>query len=162
MDWGLAIESEREVLKRILALFYALAVLTDRASGRSRPVRCFVLWILRPAVAVALDCIADARPLNVALVRERCDSIAEARRYSRCFRAAARSMKRLIKELARCKAHEEALSISVNRRPLVLAASSGRRLADRNLLALLRNLAPVLAGLSSDACAPALLRLDTS
>lgn len=57
MDWKLAMEEERAMLKRIVALLFALADLAESASGRSRPVRAFVLWLLRPAEAVARDFI---------------------------------------------------------------------------------------------------------
>jgi len=109
MDWKLAIEREREVLKGIVALFCALAALTDSLCGRSHPVRRLVLWILKPGLAIALDCIAIAGPLGQAFTREASDSLAEARRYSRCFRAAARSVKRSLKALNRCEAGERAL-----------------------------------------------------
>ena len=104
MDWSETIEEEREVLKRIIALFYALARLTDGVCNRSYPVRCFILWLLNPTIVIALDIIADAGPVHQRFIWWRTDSIAEARRYSRCFRAAARSMKRQIKELDRCEA----------------------------------------------------------
>jgi hypothetical protein len=77
-------------------------------------LRCFVLWIMRPAMEIALDCIADAGPVPEALLQESIDSMAEARRYSRCFRAAARSMKGLLKALDRCEAYEEAYSMGFN------------------------------------------------
>lgn len=49
MEWKV----ETEVLKRVIALLFALAELADRASVVSRPVRLHVLGILRPAEAVA-------------------------------------------------------------------------------------------------------------
>ena len=49
MEWN----AETDMLKRIIALLFALAGLADRAGARSRPVRCLVLGILRPAEAVA-------------------------------------------------------------------------------------------------------------
>jgi hypothetical protein len=125
MDWDLAIEKEREKLKRIVALFYALAVLADRICSRSRALRCFVLWIMRPAMEIALDCIADAGPVPEALLQESIDSMAEARRYSRCFRTAARSMKGLLKALDRCEAYEEAYSMGFNNYSTDFGASFG-------------------------------------
>jgi len=115
MDWSLAIKEEREVLKRMVALFYALAALADLLSRRSSRVRSLVLWILRPAVAIALDYIADAGPVQEAFLRESGDSMAEAKRYSRCFRAAARSLKGLLKALDRCEAYEDVSPICANR-----------------------------------------------
>ena len=142
MDWDLAIEKEREKLKRIVALFYALAVLADRICSRSRPLRCFVLWIMRPAMEIALDCIADAGPVPEALLQESIDSMAEARRYSRCFRAAARSMKGLLRALDRC----EAYSMGFNRCPPLFGPTLGRRFTASDLLASLRNLASAITG----------------
>jgi hypothetical protein len=43
MDWKRAIEEERAALGRIAALLYALAVLAERAAGRSPVVRSLVL-----------------------------------------------------------------------------------------------------------------------
>lgn len=45
--------AENQALVRIVAMLIALAALAERVHGRSRPVRCLVLWILRPAEAVA-------------------------------------------------------------------------------------------------------------
>jgi hypothetical protein len=45
-------ETDRDVLKRIIALLFALAELADRASIAPYSVRCHVLAILRPAEAV--------------------------------------------------------------------------------------------------------------
>jgi hypothetical protein len=45
-------DTEREVLKRIIAMLFALAELADRASLSPFPVRCHVLCILRPVEAV--------------------------------------------------------------------------------------------------------------
>lgn len=158
MDWELAIKEEREVLKRIVALFYALAALTDSAAGRSRPVRCFVLWILRPAMAIALDYMADAGPVQEALLRERNDSIAEARRYSRCFRAAARSMKGLLRALDRCEAPEEAFLIFADRHLPEPRASFGFRFVSRDLLASINSLVQAGDGLrQASATGPPLL-----
>jgi hypothetical protein len=145
MDWDLAIEKEREKLKRIVALFYALAVLADRICSRSRPLRCFVLWIMRPAMEIALDCIADAGPVPEALLQESIDSMAEARRYSRCFRTAARSMKGLLKALDRCEAYEEAYSMGFNATRL-FRSFVRPPFHRQHLLASLNNLASAITG----------------
>lgn len=50
---------EVEALKRLVAMLLALAALAERASGVSRPVRCLVLCILRPAVATAGAFVAE-------------------------------------------------------------------------------------------------------
>jgi hypothetical protein len=105
MDWKLTIETERTVLKRILALFLSLAILADRTCGRALPVRCLVLWMLRPAEALALREIFEAGQMSLygSLAQSRCGSLAEARRLARCFRAAARAVQKQLKALARCR-----------------------------------------------------------
>lgn len=50
IDWAI----ERQGLKRIVALLFALADLADCAAERSLAVRALVLWILRPAADIAL------------------------------------------------------------------------------------------------------------
>ena len=59
MDGSEAIEVNRETLKRIAATLLALAMLAERASGMSRPVRCLVLWILRTAEAIAREFVTE-------------------------------------------------------------------------------------------------------
>ena len=56
---GLAIRDDR-TLGRIVATLVALAVLAERAAGRSYPVRCLVLFILRQAESVAGSFVAEA------------------------------------------------------------------------------------------------------
>ena len=46
MDWNSAIENDRQMLKRIVALLFALAGLAERLCGLPRPVRALVLLIL--------------------------------------------------------------------------------------------------------------------
>ncbi|MEO4001172.1 hypothetical protein [Mesorhizobium sp. CAU 1732] len=58
MDWKRAMEKERAALGSIVAMLCALAVLAERASGRSPAVRSLVLWFLRQAEAVARDVVA--------------------------------------------------------------------------------------------------------
>ncbi|MEO4000563.1 hypothetical protein [Mesorhizobium sp. CAU 1732] len=58
MDWKRAVEEERAALGRIVAMLCALAVLAERASGRSPAVRSLVLWFLRQAEAVAREFVA--------------------------------------------------------------------------------------------------------
>ena len=57
MDRNGGVDGDRAVLQRIVALLFALAVLADRASSRSRAVCLFVLNILRQAEAVAQECL---------------------------------------------------------------------------------------------------------
>jgi hypothetical protein len=47
------VQDYHKVLRRIAAILLALAALAERASRRSGPVRCLVLWILRAADAAA-------------------------------------------------------------------------------------------------------------
>jgi hypothetical protein len=49
-------------LRRIIATFVALAVLAERAAGRSFPVRWLVLAILRYAETVALGYVVETAP----------------------------------------------------------------------------------------------------
>lgn len=60
MEWSAAIEKNREMLRRIAALLLAMADLAERAGARPRPVLCLVLWILRPAEAVAREFVIGA------------------------------------------------------------------------------------------------------
>jgi hypothetical protein len=97
-------KTDWEILKRILALYLSLARIADRACGRSRFVRWLVLWTLRRAEFFALQWIAEAEPwLYPSLSTPRHDTLSEARRLARCFRAAARSVKKLLRTMARCK-----------------------------------------------------------
>ena len=60
MDWNSAIEDDnRRMLKRIVALLFALAALAERLAGLPRPVRGFVLRILGSAETVARDFVFE-------------------------------------------------------------------------------------------------------
>jgi hypothetical protein len=59
VNWNEGLKAEREVLKRVIALFFSLARLADLAAGRCYPVRRIVLWVLRRVEPVAWDCIAN-------------------------------------------------------------------------------------------------------
>jgi hypothetical protein len=98
---------EREWLKRIVALLFALADLADRAGGASRSVRRTVLGILWPAEAVAREfvmgfppgidaagCASEATGMDGAAVHPPWSAIppddrAEAARLASSFRALA-------------------------------------------------------------------------
>ena len=103
MDWNLAMEEERRVLERIVALLFAFAELAERLCGSSRPVRCFVLLILRYAEAIAGDFVLETAaecgaPPPVGLVmprRQGGDSPADAARLARSFLALAALLDRL-------------------------------------------------------------------
>jgi hypothetical protein len=62
MNGKAEIETERDGLKRIVALLFSFAGLAERAAGRSYPVRCLVLWLLRRAEIIARDWIAEGSP----------------------------------------------------------------------------------------------------
>ena len=103
MDWNLAMEEERRVLERIVALLFAFAELAERLCGSSRPVRGFVLLILRYAEAIARDFVLETAvehgaPPPVSLVlplRHGGDSPADAARLARSFRVLAVLLDRL-------------------------------------------------------------------
>lgn len=90
MDWKLAMEAERAALKRIVALLFAFADLAERAACRPQAVRGLVLWILRPAAAVARNLVAGT-PTPAPLCRIG-DSPADARRLAEDFRDLAREL----------------------------------------------------------------------
>jgi len=60
MGWNGAMEDNRRMLTRIVALLYAFAVLAERLSSRRNP-RCEpVLWALRSAEMVAREFVVEA------------------------------------------------------------------------------------------------------
>ena len=61
MDWNSVSEDNRRMLKRIVALLFALASLAERLTGLPRPLRAFVLRILRSAEAVARDFVLETK-----------------------------------------------------------------------------------------------------
>ena len=95
MDWNSAIEDDnRRMLRRIVALLFALAGLAERLIGLPRPVRAFVLRILGSAEAVARDFVLetaqeDAAPLTACFhipALQGDDSPADALRLAQSFR----------------------------------------------------------------------------
>ena len=66
MDWNSASEDNRQMLKRIVALLFALAGLAERLSSLPRPVRAFVLRILGSAETVARDFVFETLDHNSA------------------------------------------------------------------------------------------------
>jgi hypothetical protein len=68
MGWDKETENSWKAVVRIITVLLALADLAERASLRSRPVLCLVLWILRPAEAIARDFVIEtAYDLGVAI-----------------------------------------------------------------------------------------------
>ncbi len=58
MYWHAAMRDDR-MLRRIIALLFAFAVLAERVADRSAPVRLLVLWLLRRAAAVAAELVFE-------------------------------------------------------------------------------------------------------
>lgn len=90
MDGKAEGRAEWEVVKRIIALFYALARRADVAATRSLTVRFLVLWALRRSEPYALDYIGSDEP-PAPFWRY---SPADALRLARLFRQAARSLEK--------------------------------------------------------------------
>jgi hypothetical protein len=59
VDWKRAIEEERAMLMRIVALILALADLAELACNRSPAIRGFVFWILHRAELAVREFVAD-------------------------------------------------------------------------------------------------------
>lgn len=79
--------TELEVLKRIVATLFALTCLAERASRAPRPVRAFVLWVLRRAEAVVRECVAG-QPMAIRAGNESADAL----ELAASFRALARAL----------------------------------------------------------------------
>ncbi|MGE3362336.1 MAG: hypothetical protein AB7I34_02625 [Rhizobiaceae bacterium] len=107
MDQNAEIETESDVLKRIVALLFSLAGLAERASVRSYPVRCLVLWLLRPTEVVVRDwLVADGweEPQTAESAVLHRNSRAEAMHLARSLRALAHLLRcelRLAEKFAR-------------------------------------------------------------
>jgi hypothetical protein len=102
MDWVEAMEDCGQALRRVAVMLFALAALAERAALARRPVRCFVLWLLRSAEAAArrfVDeeaVIAGARPSAAPVILWRQgDSPADAICLARRLRALAGAARRL-------------------------------------------------------------------
>lgn len=104
MDWNTAIETNREALRRIMAVLVALAVLAERAGSRSLSVRWLTLSILRSAEAVAREFVVETTrtpqlsiegPLEIRNTRE------DALLLASCFRALAAALGRLLSKTRR-------------------------------------------------------------
>lgn len=95
----LAIRDDR-TLGRIVATLIALAVLAERAAGRSYPVRCLVLFILRRAESVASEFVAGAvqtfRPAGLVRIPAIPNNPADATGLAMRFRALAAALDALL------------------------------------------------------------------
>ncbi|WP_442578265.1 hypothetical protein ACSBOB_22320 [Mesorhizobium sp. ASY16-5R] len=122
MNWNEELKAEREVLKRVIALFFSLARLADLAAGHCYPVRRVVLWILRRAEPVAWDCIAntggawpacvDPPPLFPVLRR---NSRADADYFALIFRTAARALQSELRIISNLSVRDRAENASDDR-----------------------------------------------
>jgi hypothetical protein len=98
-----ATEDNRRALKRIVALLFAFAVLAERLCNLPRPVRSFVLSILRYAETIARDFVIDTAldqgaalpPVLLIPALQDGDTAADAMRLARDFRALAVLLDRL-------------------------------------------------------------------
>ena len=82
-------ETYAEELKRIVAMLFALADLAVRAHGLPRPVRAFVLWILRWGEAAARDFVVGPAPDHALPIGECGGEPADALAHAESFRALA-------------------------------------------------------------------------
>ena len=139
MDWNAAMEDDRRVLKRIVALLFAFAGLAERLSDLPRPVRGLVLWVLHAAETVARDFVTDAALEHGASMAPAVllipalhggDSLADALRLAENFRAMAVVLDRLADANPGCRGIR-ITRISIARLCLGLApcAAAGRLLA---------------------------------
>lgn len=81
-------ETELEVLKRIVAMLFALACLADRASRAPRPVRTFVLWVLRRAETIVGESVGgQVWPTAVRAGNDSCDALDLAASFQALARA---------------------------------------------------------------------------
>ncbi|MDQ6434352.1 hypothetical protein RB623_09855 [Mesorhizobium sp. LHD-90] len=102
---------EGQALRRIAVMLIALAGLAERVAGRPRPLRGLVIWLLRPAEAVArefvIEALRGARPEPMAF-RQGGDSADEAMRLASCLRALASALDGLSAHAARLAASLDA------------------------------------------------------
>lgn len=103
-------DTNRDVLKRIVALLFALAKLADRTPARSYPVCLLVLLILRPAQRVAWNLVAGeahalgASPrLPVSTAADGSDGRCEATRLALCFRLLALALRDLLAQAGKVR-----------------------------------------------------------
>ena len=59
MSWNAAMEDDRRVLKRVVALLFVFAGLAERLSDLPHPARERVLWALRSAEMVAREFVVE-------------------------------------------------------------------------------------------------------
>jgi hypothetical protein len=103
MGWEQAMKEEQAALMRIVALLGALACLAELAASRSPAMRCFVLWVLRRAEAVARDFVGGGEypPIASMPVQPAGARPADAMRLAASLRRLARQLTRQIQHQAR-------------------------------------------------------------
>lgn len=97
------IRHTQDALRRIVAMLLALAALAERVGTLSHPVRCLVLWILRPAETAAREFATEMTPVfaeHAANVRNG-NSAADAMRIALQFRAIAQALDDLTRKALR-------------------------------------------------------------
>jgi hypothetical protein len=94
VDWKRAMEEERAMLMRIVALVLALADLAELACNRSAAMRGFLFWILHGAEPVLRDFVADWGAAPPAPVVRSGDVRVDLLRLASRLRALAREVKR--------------------------------------------------------------------
>ena len=100
-------QSDRDILKSIIAMLFSFAVMAEGIANRSYFVRCYMLWVLRRAEASALRCIGMEGSSQWTLHR---NSRADALRMAEAFREVARLLDHELREeerLARWWARSE-------------------------------------------------------
>lgn len=98
MDVHAARGGER-TLRRVIALLVAFAVLAERATGRSLPIRWFLLWILRRAETAAAVFVFDRTGLPAPVLEGGAaagNDAADAPRFAERFRALAAMLRALL------------------------------------------------------------------
>lgn len=94
MDRSETTDLNIKTLRRIVALLLALAGLTERASSRCHAVRWSVLWLLRPAEAIARDYVVALTGglASQSAILPAGDSHADATRLALAFRTLAATL----------------------------------------------------------------------
>jgi hypothetical protein len=95
VDWKRAIEEERAMLMRIVALVLALADLAELACSRPLAIRGFVFWILHRAELAVREFVADPADAPSATAARSGDLRADLAHLAARFRQLAHEVKRL-------------------------------------------------------------------
>lgn len=137
MGWNENTDLNIKTLRRIVALLLALADLAERAGRRSLAVRWSVLWLLRPAEAVARDYVAAlARDPHLACPPAPTaigHATEDATRLARAFRALAAALAAFLHAIIRPRRDDIALArcASLTRRAIRVLAELSSQAIDR-------------------------------